>query len=423
MPPTSADLRAALPTPAALEALFQADERAFRAAFAELDRATPDSDTPASATPERTTLRVWRARLDYRAPARAWTGRPFWTALAIALGVALAVRLPGLWLDREFYYGHFAPSLVIFSVATYFWARHRDRHTLAIGAALALIIATYAAFLPAGEAPSVVMALIHLPILAWAFLGVAFAGPDWRGAESRLRFVRYNGDLLILVVLVGLSGVVFSGLTVALFSLINKDADKLYFDNVGLMGAVAVPVAATFLYDVVFNGRTGIAPVLARAFTPLFLVMTATYLVVALVGGKNPFVDRQFLITVNGLLLIVLGMTVFSIAERDERGDAGWTDYVHFALLGVTLLIDAIALSAIVFRLSEYGFTPNRVVVLGANVVILAHLAWMWRASLGFIRGNGDTSGVRCAVTAYLPVYVVWAALVAFGLPLAFGFR
>jgi len=41
-------------------------------------------------------------------------------------------------------------------------------------------------------------------------------------------------------------------------------------------------------------------------------------------------------------------------------------------LLAVSLVIDLIALSAILFRLTSYGLTPNRLVVLGANLIIIA---------------------------------------------------
>jgi hypothetical protein len=209
---------------------------------------------------------------------------------------------------------------------------------------------------------------------------------------------------------------------VALFELVFENSAAWYAQNVGVVGAAAVPVAGTYLYDVVFKRRTGIASVLARVFAPLFLVMTSAYLAVAFLGGQSPFVDREFLITFNGLLLVVLGMTVFSIAERGEQTEVGWIDYVNVALLVVTLVIDAIALSAILFRLTSYGLTPNRVVVLGANLVVMAHLAWTCRAYIGLIRGKHDAGGVRQAVVGYLPVYVGWAALVSFVLPFVFRF-
>ena len=411
MQPTSHRILESLDDPKQLEALYRQDPESFRDSFDEASRATQDSST----------LRVWRARLEYSEPARGAERRRLWYAIAIGLCLGVLIRIPAVWLGEEWYYPRLAPSLVLLALAAYFWLENRNREQLIAGLALAAIVTAYASLLP-GETDSVVMALVHLPILSWAFLGIVFTGASWRDPQPRIRFIRYNGELLILASLVGLGGLVFSGLTVALFELVSENSEEWYFQNFGVVGAAAVPVAGTYLYDVVFKRRTGIASVLARVFAPLFLVMTGTYLVVAFLGGQNPFVDREFLITFNGLLLVVLGMTVLSIAERGEQTDVGWMDYVNVALLVVTLVIDGIALSAILFRLTSYGLTPNRVVVLGANLVVMTHLAWTCRAYIGLIRGKGGAGGVRQAVAGYLPVYVGWAALVSFILPLVFRF-
>lgn len=401
----------------ALEALYQQDPESFRDSLEEASRAARDSIA----------VRVWRARLEYRQPARAFDTLRLWYAIGIGLCAGALVRLPAIWLGDEWYYPRLAPSLVILALAAYFWLENRSRGRLIAGLTLAAIMTVYTALIPGGSTynDSVVMALIHLPILSWAFLGIVFTGAAWREPGPRMRFVRYNGELLILASLVGLGGIVFSGITMALFSLISADSESVaewYVQNIGVMGAAGVPVAATFLYDVVFKRRTGIASVLARVFAPLFLVMTGIYLVVAFVGGQSPFMDRDFLITFNALLLVVLGMTVFSIAERGGQTRVEWFDYVNVALLVVTLVIDVIALSAILFRLTSYGLTPNRAVVLGANLVVMTHLAWMCRAYVGLIRGKVEAGVVRQAVVGYLPVYAGWAALVAFVLPLMFRF-
>ena len=411
MQPTSQRILESLDDPKALEALYRQDPESFRDSFDEVSRAAEDSMT----------LRVWRARLEYSEPARGAERRRLWYAIGIGLCVGALVRIPAVWLGDEWYYPRLAPSLVILALAAYFWLENRKRGELIIGLTLAAIATAYTALLP-GYTDSVVMALVHIPILFWAFLGFVFTGASWRDPQPRIRYVRYNGELLILASLVALGGIVFSGITVALFELVSENSAERYVQNVGVVGAAAVPVAGTYLYDVVFKRRTGIASVLARVFAPLFLVMTGTYLVVAFLGGQNPFVDREFLITFNGLLLVVLGMTVFSIAERGEQTEVKWSDYVNVALLVVTLVIDLIALSAILFRLTSYGLTPNRVVVLGANLVVMTHLAWMCRAYIGLVREKGGAGGVRQAVVGYLPVYVGWAALVAFVLPLVFRF-
>lgn len=411
MQPTSRRILELLDRPKELEALYRRDPQSFGDSLDEAFREVPDS----------TTLRVWRARLEYSDPLGAADKRRTWHAVGIGLSIAALVWTPAVWLGKEWYYPRLAPSLALLAPAAYFWLEHRDRRGLVAGLVLAVIATVFVAVLP-GYTDSVVMALIHLPILFWAFLGFVFTGAVWREPEARIRFVRYNGELLILSSLVGLGGIVFSGITVALFKLVFANSGKWYAENVGVVGAAAVPLAGTYLYDVVFKRRTGIASVLARVFAPLFLLMTGTYLGVAFVGGQNPFVDRDFLIIFNGLLLVVLGMTVFSIVERGEQTEVEWIDYVNAALLLVTLVIDLIALSAILFRLSSYGLTPNRLVVLGANLIIMIHLAWACRAYIGLIRRKSGVAGIRQAVVGYLPVYAGWAALVTFVLPFLFRF-
>jgi hypothetical protein len=396
--------------PAALEARYRESPRRFRRALVDALARRPDDIV----------LRVWVARLE-QGPGASLRTRALGPVLAIALACGLLVRLPALWLGEEWYYPRFGPSCVILSLAFYFWLERRDRTQLVVGVSLAAFAAIVVSLLP-GETDSVVMAWLHLPILWWLLLGVVFSGPSWRETDPRIRFLRYNGELLILGSLVGLGGLVFSGLTASLFELMSAGAGEWYFENFGVIGAAAVPVAGTYLYDAVFARQTGIASVLARVFAPLFLVMTATYLVMAFFVGQNPFVDRSSLITVNGLLLVVLGMSVLSIAERGSDEDVGWVDRINLALLVATLLIDVLALSAIVFRLASYGFTPNRVVVLGANAVILAHLALICRAHVRFVRGKGDVEGIREAASGYLPAYGAWAAVVAFVLPFVFSF-
>ncbi|MEQ1855379.1 MAG: hypothetical protein ABL963_02860 [Longimicrobiales bacterium] len=408
---TSRRILELLEHPHELEALYREHPESFREGLEEACRDRSDA----------VALQVWKARLDYQDPVRALDARRAFLAIVIGLVVGGLVRIPLAIFDEDWFFPRFVPSLVLLGPVAYFWSEQRNRLVLMAGLLLALVAAVFVSLVPE-LSDSVVMALIHLPILFWALLGAAFAGGAWREPHARLRFIRYNGDMIILVTLVALGGFVFSALTMGLFSLAANDPEEWYVMNIGLVGGASIPVVATYLYDVVFARRTGIASVLARVFAPLFLVMSATYLVVAFAGGENPFVDRDFLVVFNGLLLVILGMTVFSIAERGERGDIAWIDYVNVALLMVTLVIDLVALSAISFRLGSYGLTPNRLVVLGANLVVMTHLAWTCRAYVGFLRGRATVAGVQRAVTGYLPVYVGWAAFVVFVLPFLMRF-
>jgi len=89
----------------------------------------------------------------------------------------------------------------------------------------------------------------------------------------------------------------------------------------------------------------------------------------------------------------------------------------------VTIAVNGIALSAIVFRISEWGLTPNRLAVLGSNVLMLGHLLFVSVKLFKTVTKKGTLIDVGRAVVLYMPVYIVWVLLVIFIFPLVFGFK
>jgi hypothetical protein len=79
--------------------------------------------------------------------------------------------------------------------------------------------------------------------------------------------------------------------------------------------------------------------------------------------------------------------------------------------------------SAILFRIREWGITPNRTAVLGGNVLILINLLLVTVQLFRAVTKKGDSSGVGKAISFYLPIYFVWTIIVTFIFPLLFGFR
>jgi len=92
-------------------------------------------------------------------------------------------------------------------------------------------------------------------------------------------------------------------------------------------------------------------------------------------------------------------------------------------MVASALVVDAVALAAIAARISEFGFTPNRVAALGENIILLVNLvgtAWLYAR---FLRRRGAFDALERWQVAYLPVYSAWAALVVVLFPLIFGYR
>jgi hypothetical protein len=285
---------------------------------------------------------------------------------------------------------------------------------------LLIITGIFLNMLPLQERDSVLLSYLHLPVFLWTLLGWSFSGNDHQKQEKRVDYIKFNVDFALTYGAMALGGMVVTGLTLSLFSFIGMDVSEFYFENVVLFGAVGLTVVAAFLAsnNVGFSEKV-IGP-LAKIFSPLILSTLIVYLAFVLSTGRNPFIDRSFLLTFNGILLFVLAVTLLLIVEDEPHGEKKWFDYVHFGLITTALVIDVIALSSILFRLSSYGITPNRLAVFGLNTVVLVHLGWICLSYWNFLRNRSHRTSIRSAVTRYLPIYGLWAAMVAFGFPLLF---
>ncbi|WP_460924128.1 hypothetical protein [Pontibacter brevis] len=147
------------------------------------------------------------------------------------------------------------------------------------------------------------------------------------------------------------------------------------------------------------------------------------YLGAIIFSGKDPYNDREFLLLFNLLLIGVMALIFFSVAEGSAKEKHHAGTWVLLLLSVVTVLVNGIALSAISFRISEWGITPNRVAVLGGNILMLVHLLIVTVMLFKASRKKAAITGVGRSIVLYIPVYFVWAAVVVFLFPLLFGFK
>ncbi|MEX2639297.1 MAG: hypothetical protein WD266_01335, partial [Balneolales bacterium] len=122
------------------------------------------------------------------------------------------------------------------------------------------------------------------------------------------------------------------------------------------------------------------------------------------------------------LLVVVLCLLLYSISARDPLAKPGAFDVLQLLLVISALLVDVVALGAIASRISEFGFTPNRIAALGVNIILLINLTWSAWLYGRFIRGHGSFASLERWQTVYLPVYSVWAGIVVIVFPPLFDF-
>jgi len=349
-------------------------------------------------------------------------------AFAFAVAAAVAIKLPalfGIQLKQEpEFYARNASLFVLPLLTGYFaWKRRLNNRTigrLAVGFVLAGVFANVYPFASSGSTES--LTALHLPIALWLLVGVAYTGGRWNQTTSRMDFVRFTGELFIYYVLIALGGGVLTAFMAMIFRAIGLDVEPFFESWLLPCGAMGAVVIASWLVEAKQSVIENMAPVLTRLFTPLFAAMLVTFLITLVWTGRGIDIQRDVLIAFDLLLVVVLALLLYSISARDLRSPAGPFDVVQVVLVLSALLADAVALWAIAARISEFGFTPNRVAALGENVILLANLAWSAVLYLRFLRGRTTFAVLERWQTDYLPVYALWAALVVIVFPPLFGY-
>ncbi|HET7371516.1 MAG TPA: hypothetical protein VFK45_11825, partial [Gammaproteobacteria bacterium] len=355
--------------------------------------------------------------------------------VCLALAAAVAIKIPvlfGLQLDQNTEFadqgaGFYARNLSLFVLpflAGYFvWKRRLNFGTVFWLAGAFVAAAVFANVYPfAGGSDTEMLEALHLPIALWLIVGIAYAGKRWGEAAGRMDFIRFSGECFIYYVLIALGGGVLTGFMALLFGAIGTDATSffaLWLLPCGAMGAVLV---ASWLVEAKQSVIENMAPVLTRLFTPLFAAALIAFLGTLLWTGCGVDIDRNVLIAFDLLLVVVLGLLLYSVSARDPRLPPNAFDVLQVVLVISALLADAVALWAIAARITEFGFTPNRVAALGENVILLVNLAWSAMLYVRFLRGRGSFSRLERWQTDYVPVYAGWAALVVVLFPPVFGY-
>lgn len=349
-------------------------------------------------------------------------------AFGLALAAAVAVKVPalfGITLDQGA--GFYARNLGLFVLplltAYFVWKRHLATRTV-----LWLVVAFVAAAVFANAYPfaaggsSETLTALHLPIALWLAVGIAYAGGRWRQVAGRMDFIRFSGELFIYFVLIALGGGVLVAFTVMLFGAIGIDAEPFFSTWLLPCGGAATVIVAAWLVEAKQSVIENMAPVLTRLFTPLFAAALLVFLGTIVWTGRGVNVERDVLIAFDLLLVVVLGLLLYAISARDPDAPPNAFDVLQVVLVVSALLADAVALWAIGARITEFGFTPNRVAALGENVILLINLAWSAVLSVRFLRGRGSFARLEKWQTDYVPVYAVWAAVVVVAFPPLFGF-
>jgi len=406
-----------LDNPTELEHLYRGNKITFTKAF----------NTIYPEIKENSTAQIWHLRLNYPQDEIFWGKRNDLIFIFIAALISgFIAKIPAFF---GFSYELFLPKNIGFIVFPMLMLYFSRKHNLGINQMLLPIISIllsvlYINFLPEiNDSNSILLACIHLPIFLWTVLGYSFVGGNVKDLDKKVEFLRYNGEVVVMSAIIMLAGIAFSGITVGLFSLIGFKIVDFYFSNIVIWGVASVPLLATYLTQNNPNLVNKISPIIARIFTPIVFLTLLIFLSAIAFTKKNLFNDRDFLLLFNFLLIGVMAIVIFSVTEATKSANKKINLIILLALSILTIITNGVALSAIAFRLFEFGISANRIAVLGGNLLIFANLIIVAYSLLSVIKGKDELQKVDFAITLFIPIYGIWTAFVVFVIPILFNFK
>jgi len=411
------EIRQLMHNPKQLESLYRTNKAQFKREFTTL---YPELKGNKLAD-------FWNERLNYEADEINWgSPRELWLVVFGCLVAGAIAKFPAWFhIEEDFFYPRNIGFILFPVLSAYFaWKNKLSTGKIASIVGVMLVGLVFINTLPDHDtSDTLILACVHLLLFLWSILGFAFTGVVNDVNNKRLNYLKFNGDLVVITTLIVIAGGIMTGVTIGLFSLIGFNIEQFYFENIVVFGLPAAPIFGTYLTQTNPHLVGKVSPVIARIFSPLVLVMLIIYLVAMVYSGKDPYNDREFLLIFNGLLIGVMAIIFFSVAET-SRATKSRAELVILLMLSlVTIIVNGIALSAIVFRISEWGITPNRAAVLGGNVLILINLFLVTVQLFKVVSGKANIREVGNTISRYLPIYAVWTMIVVFLFPLIFGFK
>lgn len=264
---------------------------------------------------------------------------------------------------------------------------------------------------------------LHLPVFLWGIVGLVYAGKEWKTVKYRMNFIRFSGESFIYGILLLCGVFVLSLFTIEIFKEAKLNIEYFYTNHIMVFFIFAVPLISIYLVEAKKSIVENIAPILAKIFNPLFLITMIVFLIIVIFSKIDPSSDRNFLIAFNFMLILVVGLTTYVISSRKNKKNINNFDYINLSLIIVAILIDLIALSAIISRISKYGISANKTAALGENLILLSNLGGLAFYYIRFFIKKNIFFLLEKWQTFYLYIIFFWCGIVVFIFPFIFGFK
>ena len=192
--------------PAALERIYRENKPQFKKEFNNIYPQLGDSSLAG----------FWNARLNYEFDNKVipGTGAEWRFVIIASILAGLVAKFPAFFsIDEEFFYPRNIGFIVFPALTAYFaWKNRLSLKKIIIISGVMLAGLIYINMLPhAPQSDVLTLVCIHLLLVLWSVLGFTFVVSKDNIEGKRLEFLKYNGDLVVIIALILIAGGILTG--------------------------------------------------------------------------------------------------------------------------------------------------------------------------------------------------------------------
>lgn len=271
-------------------------------------------------------------------------------------------------------------------------------------------------------------------IIFFIIIALSYNGFQVLNSKTISEFFTFSADISIFACLItGVVSTVF-GIFIAIVLYLIQDIiqsldEKVIIKLIVLSISFLSSIFPFLVYIVYKKMKTNISIYLSRILMPFSLLFIFILLILLLMPDIRPYDNRVTFILYN-IMLAVIVLNMFFV--RADYKSSIFTKALYIVLPIVAILFDILVLTSSLYRLAEYGITPNKITLVGTNLVMLGNLVFITffniKSILNIFKNNEDIKDIKNITIGdtknvlYIYVYAAWAFIVCFIMPLFYIF-
>ncbi|WP_347292320.1 hypothetical protein [uncultured Brachyspira sp.] len=271
-------------------------------------------------------------------------------------------------------------------------------------------------------------------IIFFIIIALSYNGFQVLNSKTISEFFTFSADISIFACLItGVVSTVF-GIFIAIVLYLIQDIiqsldEKVIIKLIVLSISFLSSIFPFLVYIVYKKMKTNISIYLSRILMPFSLLFIFILLLLLLMPDIRPYDNRVTFVLYN-IMLAVIVLNMFFV--RADYKSSIFTKALYIVLPIVAILFDILVLTSSLYRLAEYGITPNKITLVGTNLVMLGNLVFITffniKSILNIFKNNEDIKDIKNITIGdtknvlYIYVYAAWAFIVCFIMPLFYNF-